>query len=411
MSPTTTAATRRLRRRGGEGREGRAGVRPRQLQRGIRPHDARSCRATRTRSSLPSAAANPNTVVVLETGAPALMPWKPKVAGVLEAWYPRGARGGAAIASLLYGDVDPSGKLPQTWPRTDKQVPAPHHGAVPGRERHVQLLRGRRRRLPLVRRARQVAAVPVRLRAVLHEVLGAPPRARPDLRDVGAGRAGHRRGDQHRRRPPDRTPCSSTSPNRTRWPRRRRASSPRSPRSALEPGQTKKVRLDVDARELSYWDSGAQAFTVQDGKYTFAAGDSSRSLPATAGYRVTPQRRARPAVRDTGLEHGGGGRGGLGEHDGAQPVRLHRSPRENLGHGAKGLDGGRRHPEDQDAGSRPRGARRLPGRGPRLGPGRTVRDRRAVHRSRARAARHQRPAARGHRPVRLAGGPPTTRWG
>src|SRR5207244_13416824 len=50
------------------------------------------------------AAANPNTVVVMETGGPVLTPWRDKVRGLLEAWYP-GVEGGTAIARVLFGDV------------------------------------------------------------------------------------------------------------------------------------------------------------------------------------------------------------------------------------------------------------------------------------------------------------------
>ena len=61
------------------------------------------------------AAVNPRTVVVLNTGGPVLMPWLDQVAGVVEDWYP-GEEDGDAIASVLYGDVDPSGHLPVTFP-------------------------------------------------------------------------------------------------------------------------------------------------------------------------------------------------------------------------------------------------------------------------------------------------------
>ncbi|TDN68271.1 glycoside hydrolase family 3 C-terminal domain-containing protein [Paraburkholderia sp. BL10I2N1] len=70
------------------------------------------------------AAANPHTVVVLETGNPVLMPWLSKVSAVLEAWYP-GAKGGEAIANVLYGDVNPSGRLPVTFPASVAQLPRP----------------------------------------------------------------------------------------------------------------------------------------------------------------------------------------------------------------------------------------------------------------------------------------------
>lgn len=61
------------------------------------------------------AAANPRTVVVLDTGGPVTMPWLPSVAGVLEAWYP-GEQAGTAAANVLFGAVDPAGHLPVTFP-------------------------------------------------------------------------------------------------------------------------------------------------------------------------------------------------------------------------------------------------------------------------------------------------------
>jgi beta-glucosidase len=70
------------------------------------------------------AAANPNTIVVLETGGPVKMPWLGKTAAVVEAWYP-GARGGPAIASVLFGETNPSGRLPVTFPASEDQLPRP----------------------------------------------------------------------------------------------------------------------------------------------------------------------------------------------------------------------------------------------------------------------------------------------
>jgi len=70
------------------------------------------------------AEANPHTIVVLETGGPVLMPWLPKTAAVLEAWYP-GARGAEAIAALLVGQANPSGRLPMTFPANEAQLPRP----------------------------------------------------------------------------------------------------------------------------------------------------------------------------------------------------------------------------------------------------------------------------------------------
>ncbi len=69
------------------------------------------------------AAANPNTVVVLQTGSPVTMPWLDKVAALVQAWYP-GQECGNAIADVLFGDVPPSGRLPQTFLQRIEDNPA-----------------------------------------------------------------------------------------------------------------------------------------------------------------------------------------------------------------------------------------------------------------------------------------------
>jgi beta-glucosidase len=74
------------------------------------------------------AKANPRTVVVLETGAPVLTPWRGQIAGLLEAWYP-GEDGGTAIAHVLFGDVDPGGRLPATFPQQPSDIPTAAGGA------------------------------------------------------------------------------------------------------------------------------------------------------------------------------------------------------------------------------------------------------------------------------------------
>ena len=73
------------------------------------------------------AAKNPHTIVVLETGTAALMPWKDKVAGIVETWYP-GSRGATALARILTGQVNPTAKLPMTFPLSDSDLP---HTTIP----------------------------------------------------------------------------------------------------------------------------------------------------------------------------------------------------------------------------------------------------------------------------------------
>lgn len=68
------------------------------------------------------AAANPHCVVVLENGGPVTMPWVGNVSAILEAWFP-GIRGGEAIANIIFGKVNPSGKLPVTFPKSEADLP------------------------------------------------------------------------------------------------------------------------------------------------------------------------------------------------------------------------------------------------------------------------------------------------
>ncbi len=79
------------------------------------------------------AAVNPRTVVVLTTGGPVVMPWRTKVAGIVEAWY-GGQMVGPALAQVLTGAVDPSGRLPVSFPATAAQTPASSTSQFPGRD-------------------------------------------------------------------------------------------------------------------------------------------------------------------------------------------------------------------------------------------------------------------------------------
>jgi beta-glucosidase len=81
--------------------------------------------------------ANPHTIVVLNTGGPVTMPWLSNVQGVLEAWYP-GQQDGAAIASILFGDTNPSGHLPETFPVSLAQAPTAAAARFPGVNGTVQ---------------------------------------------------------------------------------------------------------------------------------------------------------------------------------------------------------------------------------------------------------------------------------
>jgi beta-glucosidase len=87
------------------------------------------------------AAVNPNTIVVINSGGPVVMPWLNDVAGVFENWY-GGDETGAAVAALIFGQADPSGKLPVTFPVSLSQVPAQTEAQWPGTSTGVDYSEG-----------------------------------------------------------------------------------------------------------------------------------------------------------------------------------------------------------------------------------------------------------------------------
>jgi beta-glucosidase len=89
------------------------------------------------------AAVNPRTVVVLQTGGPVEMPWLDKVSAVIQAWYP-GQEAGNAIADVLFGDAEPGGRLPQTFPKqlADNSAITGDASTYPGKSGHVVYAEG-----------------------------------------------------------------------------------------------------------------------------------------------------------------------------------------------------------------------------------------------------------------------------
>ncbi len=76
------------------------------------------------------ASVNPHTIVVLESGTAVTMPWIDKVSGIVEAWY-AGSSGHKALANILVGEVNPAGKLPLTFPRSEADLPHPDRPMIP----------------------------------------------------------------------------------------------------------------------------------------------------------------------------------------------------------------------------------------------------------------------------------------
>jgi beta-glucosidase len=221
-------------------------------------------------------AANPHTIVVLNSGAQVLMPWVDSVPAILQTWYP-GEEDGNALAALLFGDVNPSGKLPVTFPRSETQTPIASPERWPGVNGTVTYSEGlqvgyrwydAQGQDPLFPFGYGLSYTSFALR---HLSLSPGPdgSVRVGLEVTNTGtRAGAEvvqlyLGD----------PASAGEP-----PHQLKGFT----KVYLQPGQTRHVGLVLDRRAFSTWDTAGQRWAPVSGRFQVAVGDSSRNLPLTA---------------------------------------------------------------------------------------------------------------------------------
>jgi len=223
------------------------------------------------------AAANPDTVVVLDTGGAVLMPWLPQVQAVLEAWYP-GQADGSAVAALLAGDVDPGGKLPVTFPTSDRTTSVSSSRALwPGVAGTVNLAASGGGGLDIGYRWYEAHHVPVLFPfgyglsyttfSLSHLALarsGSGYVASLTVRNTGAS-AGSEVVQAYLR-----FPVGAGEP-----PLQLAAFG----RASLGPGRSATVRLTVPASAFSIW--RPSGFSPVPGRYALSVGDSSAELPLT----------------------------------------------------------------------------------------------------------------------------------
>jgi beta-glucosidase len=223
------------------------------------------------------AAVNPHTIVVLQTGNPVSMPWLGAVKGVLEMWYP-GEQDGNAAAALLFGDVNPSGKLPYTFPKKMSDTPIRSASQWPGvndqsgtpRSRYSErLLVGYRwydakRITPLFPFGFGLSYTTFRFGG-LHVT---PTSSGAVVRFTVTNTGDHTGADVAQ--------LYLSSPRSAHEP-------PKQLKGYLKvlllPGQTKTVTLSLDKRAFSYWNTASASWRVARGCYVVRVGDSSRSLP------------------------------------------------------------------------------------------------------------------------------------
>jgi beta-glucosidase len=239
------------------------------------------------------AAANPRTIVVLETGGPVDMPWADRVQGIIEAWYP-GIGGAQSLAGILFGDVNPSGRLSVTFAQSDDQLPHPQvpglhtegSGGMPESGFHQlapfdadYTAEGARVGYKWFESEHKTPLFPFGfgLSYTHFEFSGLSVDAAQHTATLTVRNAGSRAGDEvaqvYAVLP------ASTGENTYRrlvgWDR-----------VTLAPGESKTVTVTMNPLTLSIFDVAKNAFTMAPGDYQILAGSSSANTPLTATMHV-----------------------------------------------------------------------------------------------------------------------------
>ena len=228
------------------------------------------------------AAVNPNTIVIINSGGPVVMPWLPDVAGVFANWY-GGGETGAATAALIFGTVDPSGKLPVTFPVSLSQVPAQTEAQWPGTSAGVDFSEG----VDIGYRWYQSAGITPLFpfgyglsytsfsfsdlsvgafnadgnATVTAKITNTGSKAGADVAQLYVG-----------------DPAASDDP-----PEQLRGFQ----RVNLAAGASATVTFPINIHDLASWSSTANAWEAQAGTYSIKVGDSSASLPLTGSTSLS----------------------------------------------------------------------------------------------------------------------------
>jgi beta-glucosidase len=238
------------------------------------------------------AAANPHTLVVLETGGPAAMPWIGQVSAAIEVWYP-GIRGDVALANILFGDVNPTGKLPVTFAKSDTDlphpqipglVPPPPPSATPEAGRGGRGGRGRMAPFDIdyseglkvgykwfdAEKKDPLFAFGHGLSYTTYAYSGL--KAGIDTVTFTVRNTGKRAGAEIAQ-------VYAALPSAAQEPPKRLVAWDRIP---LAPGESKTVTLAIDPKFLSIFNEQKDGWELLPGEYQFLVGGSSRSTPLTA---------------------------------------------------------------------------------------------------------------------------------
>ena len=237
------------------------------------------------------AAANPKTIVVLESGTAVTMPWIDKVSGVLEAWY-GGSKGADAVANVLFGDVNPSAKLPMTFPLSVNDLPhttvvqppvrgrGPESGAVltsPTFDVHYD--EGLKVGYKWYDAEKKPVLFPfgygLSYTNYSYSKLKVTPGDQTTV-TFAVKNTGKRAGQEIAQLYAALPSGSGEPPKRlVGWTK-----------IQLGPGESKDVTLTIPAMYISIYDEASKGWKLLPGSYTFMAGPSSKDLPLSANVTL-----------------------------------------------------------------------------------------------------------------------------
>jgi beta-glucosidase len=238
------------------------------------------------------AAANPHTVVVLKSGSAILMPWVKQVPAILEAWYP-GEEDGNAVAALLFGDVDPSGKLPITFPKRLQDIPANTPEQYPGVNGVVHYSEGifvgyrhydADHIRPLFPFGFGLSYTTFRYKAlsVSPKTISLSERSSQTVSvDFHVTNTGQRAGAEVAELYVG-FPQTSAVPEP---PKQLKGFA----KLQLQPGETGHVRLELNARDFSYWNTKDHRWAILPGVYKMMVGSSSRDILLRGQVSIKPR--------------------------------------------------------------------------------------------------------------------------
>jgi len=228
-------------------------------------------------------AANPRTVVVLETGTAVTMPWLNASGAVLEAWF-SGEKGADAVANLLFGDVNPSGKLPMTFPLSENDLPRATVAKPPAGSKNgtlsfrVEYSEGAAVGYKWFESQKKVVLFPFGFGMSFTSFRYSGLTVAPEGSGVSFTlvNSGKRKGAEV-------AEVYATIPDSAGEPWKRLVGWQK---VELDAGESRVVKVKLEQLAMSVWDESAHKFVRPAGGYSVMVGGSSVELPLTGTFAV-----------------------------------------------------------------------------------------------------------------------------